>query len=109
MPGGRGETHHLVDGLDDAQHLVVANLAVAVNVVQLEGPVELVLHLAAARDAEGADELLEVDAARLVAVEDIEDVLGEGGGVAEGEELAVDLLELLLCEGARGAVLQEAW
>ena len=106
--GGR-LADHLVNGLDNLEHLVVADLAVAVNVVQLEGPVELVLHLAAAGDAEGADELLEVDGARLVRVEDVEDVVGKGGGVAEREELGVDLLELALGEHARGAVFEEAY
>ena len=100
--------YHLVNSLDNLEHLVVADLAVAVNVVQLERPVKLVLHLAAARNAQGADELLEVDGARLICVEDVEDVVGEGRGVAEGEELGVDLLELALGERARGAVFEEA-
>lgn len=107
--GGRGRWYHFVDGLDNLEHFVVADLAVSVNVVQLEGPVELVLHLAAARNAQGADELLEVNRPGLVRVEDVEDVVGEGGRVAKGEELSVDLLELLLGEHARGAVLEEAY
>lgn len=96
----REVTYHLVDRLDDSEHLVVADLAVAVDVVQLEGPVEFVFHLSPAGDAERADELLKVDRAGLVAVEDIEDVVCEGGRVAEGEELPVDLLELLFGEHA---------
>jgi hypothetical protein len=91
------------------QHLLVADLAVTINVVELEGPVQLVLHLSTARNAQGADELFEVDGARSIAIEDVEDIIGEGGWIAEGEELSVDLLELLLGEGARGAVLEEAW
>ena len=106
---GRGVVYHLVNGLDNLEHLVVANLAVAVNVVQLERPVELVLHLAAARNAQGADELLEVDGARLVRVEHVEDVVGKGRGVAKGEELGVDLLELALGERARRAVFEKAY
>ena len=97
-------TYHLVNSLDDLEHLVVAYLTVAVDIVQLEGPVQLVLHLAAAGDAERAYELLEVDGAGAVRVEDVEDVVGEGGGVAEGEELFVDFLELGLGELAGGAV-----
>lgn len=100
--------YHLVDGLHDGQHLVVGDLAVAVDVVELEGPVQLVLHLAPRRDGQRADELLKVDDAAVVGVEDAEDVVGKGRGVAKGEELAVDLLELLLGERARRAVLQEA-
>lgn len=102
-------TNHLVNGLDNLEHLVVADLAVAVNVVQLEGPVQLVLHLAAARDAQRADELLEVDRARLVRVEHVEHVVGECRRVAKREELRVDLLELALGERSRRAVLEEAW
>jgi hypothetical protein len=107
--GGGKKAHHLVNRLDNLEHLVVADLAVAVNVVQLEGPVQLVLHLAAARHAQRADELLEVDGARPVRVEHVEDIIGKGGWVAEGEELRVDLLELALGEHARWAVFEEAW
>jgi hypothetical protein len=103
-----GGPDHLVNRLDNLQHFVVAYLAIAVDVVQLECPVELVLHLAAAGDAQGADELLKVDGSGLVGVEHPEDVVGERRGVAKGEELPVDLLELLLGEHARGAVLDEA-
>lgn len=99
--------YHLVDGLHDGQHLVVGDLAVAVDVVELEGPVQLVLHLAPRRDGQRADELLKVDDAAVVGVEDAEDVVGKGRGVAKGEELAVDLLELLLGERAGRAVLEE--
>lgn len=106
--GGGVGGYHLVDGLHDGQHLVVGDLAVAVDVVELEGPVQLVLHLAPRRDGQRADELLKVDDAAVVGVEDAEDVVGKGRGVAKGEELAVDLLELLLGERARRAVLQEA-
>lgn len=102
------KAYHLVNRLDDLEHLVVADLAIAVDIVELEGPVKLVLHLAAASNAESADELLEVNGAGFVAVENIEDVVREGRRVAEGEELAVNLLELLLGECAGGAVLQEA-
>ena len=102
------QTHHLVDGLDDLQHLVVADLAVAVDVVQLEGPVQLVFHLASRRHRQRADELLEVDRARLVLVEDAEDIVGELGRVAKGEELLVDLLELFAREIARRTVLEKA-
>ena len=71
------QAYHLVNRLNNLEHLVVRDLAVAVNVVQLEGPVELVLHLAAARDAQGADKLLEVNGAGLVRVEHVEYVVGK--------------------------------
>jgi len=101
-------TNHFIDGLHDGQHLVVTDLAVAVNVVELKGPIQLVLHLAAAGDAQGADELLEVDRAALVRVKDLEDVVGERTRVAKGEKLSVYLLELFLGERARRAILQKS-
>ena len=101
-------TYHLVDGFYDRQHLLVADLAVAIDVVQLEGPVELVLHFPSTCHAERADELLKVDLAALVGVKDVEDVVCELAGVAEGEELLVYPAELGLVEVARGAVLLEA-
>lgn len=101
-------TYHLVYGLYDSQHLLVADLAVTINVIELERPVQLVLHLSAARNAQGADELFEVDCPGLVRIEDVEDVVCERGRIAEREELLIDLLELLLGEHARRAVLQEA-
>lgn len=103
-----GHAYHFVDSLNNLQHLIVADLSISINIVQLESPVQLILCLAPARNAQGADELLEVDAAGPVTVKDIEDVVGERGRIAEGEELSVDLLELLFAEHARGAVLQEA-
>jgi hypothetical protein len=103
------EAYHFIDGLHDGQHLVVTDLAVAVNVVELKGPIQLVLHLAAAGDAQGADELLEVDRAALVRVKDLEDVVGERTRVAKGEKLSVYLLELFLGERARRAILQKSY
>lgn len=99
---------HLVDGIDDRQHLLIRDLAVAVEVVQLKGPIQLILHAAARGDGQRADEFLEVDGAGAVAVEDVKHVIGEFGRVAEGEELFVDLLEFGFRERARGAVLEEA-
>lgn len=94
------KTYHFVNGLDNLEHLVVADFAISVNVVQLEGPVQLILRLPSARDTQGADEFLEVDAARPVAVEDVEDIVGKRARVTKREELAVDFLKLLLGEGA---------
>ena len=74
---GRRETDHLVNGLDDGQHLIVADLTIAIDVVQLKCPIQFILHLASRRDREGADELLEIDGPRFIAVEDVEDVIGE--------------------------------
>lgn len=106
--GGRGRAYHLVNSLHDLEHLVVADLAVAVNVVELERPVELVLHLAPGRDAQRADELLKVDGPGFIAVKHVEHIICETRRVAEREELPVDFLELVLGEHARWAVLEEA-
>lgn len=45
------QTDHLVNRLDDLEHFVVANLPVAIDIIQLESPVEFVLHFSAARNA----------------------------------------------------------
>ena len=68
---------------------------------------ELLLQLTTTGDGECADELLEVDCPVLVLVKDIEHVFRECGWIAKGEELFVDLAELLLVELARRAVLEE--
>ena len=94
--------------LHDLQHLAAADVAVAVEVVHAEGPLELLLQLAPRGHAQRDDELPEVDGAVAVGVEGAEDVLGELGGVAVGEEVGVDLLELVHGQVAGGAVLEEA-
>lgn len=88
--------YHLVYSFHNVEHLSIADLAIPINIIQLESPVELILHLAPRGDAEGAYELLEIYLSRLVAVKDVEDVIRERGGVAKGKELFVDLLKLLL-------------
>ena len=39
--------HHVVDGADDVQHLVTADVAVAVDVVEAEDPLQLLRQRAA--------------------------------------------------------------
>lgn len=102
-------TNHLVDSLDDRQHLFVADLSVAVDVVQLEGPVQLVLHLAPTCYTKGADELFEIDRSGLIGIEDVEDIICEGRWIAERKKLLVDFLKLFLGEHAGRAVLQESY
>ena len=108
MVGGFGDwgmTYHLIDRLDNRQHLIIANLSITINIIELEGPIKLILHLSPARNAERADKLLEIDGAGFIAIEDVEDVVCEGGWVAEGEKLPVYLLELFFGEHAGGTVL----
>lgn len=94
--------------LDNLQHLLPADVAVPVQVVHAEGPLQLLLQLPSRRHAQGDDELPEVYRAVAVGVKRSEDVLSELGGVTVGEEIGVDLLELLDVQGSARAVLQEA-
>jgi hypothetical protein len=85
------------------EHLVVRNGAVAVNVVQLEGPAQLLVEAPARRHREGTDELLEVDGAVAILVEDVEDELGKGGRVAKGKEGPVCVCAAKAEQGGKGA------
>jgi hypothetical protein len=69
---------------------------------------ELFIQPPSGGDGECADELLEVDSAVLVLVEDVEDIIREFTWIAEGEELLIDPTEFGLIELAGGTVLQEA-
>jgi len=60
--------------------------------------------LATGRDTQGAYELLEVDAAVLVAVKDVKDVAGKLIRVAKGEELLVDFAEFGFVQLAAWAI-----
>jgi len=88
--------YHFVYGLDYLQHLLIADLAVSVNVVQLECPLELILHAPSARYTQGAYELFELDGTVVIGVEDSEDIVCKGGRIAVREEGAIYVLELLL-------------
>jgi hypothetical protein len=59
---------------------------------------EFLVQLATARDAEGTNELFEIDGAILVDVKDLEYVIGEFPWFAKGEELFIYSTELLLVE-----------
>ena len=97
---GRGGAYHFVDSLHYCQHLIVADLAIAIDIVQLERPIQFVLHLAATSHAQSTNKLLEVDSATLVRVKHFEDIVGERVRIAKGEELSVDLLEFFFGKGA---------
>lgn len=90
------------------QHLVVTYLSVSIDIVELERPVELVLHLASASNAEGADEFFKVDAPRLVRVENVEYIVGKRARIAKRKELSVDFLKLFFTQHARGTILEKA-
>ena len=76
--------------LDDLQHLHSCDLAIPVQVIHVEGPVELLLEAAPGGDGQGTDELSEVDGPVSVLVEGPEGVLGKLGGVSVGEKLRTE-------------------
>lgn len=90
--------YHLIDSLDNLQHLVVTNLAIAVDIIELESPVELILEGATGGDAQRDNEFLEVDRSRAIRIEHVKHIVGERGRISEREELLVDLLELRLVQ-----------
>lgn len=92
---------------DDLQDLVLADGAVAVHVVQGEGPLQLLQGLAPGREVQGDDVLLEVQSAVGVGVEAPEHVPRVLRGVGVGEEAGVDALKLLLADLPGGTLLQE--
>ncbi len=100
--------YHLVNSLNNSQHLVIANLSIPINIIKLERPIELIFHLPSARDAQSAYELFEIDGPGFIAIEDIEDVICEGGWIAEREELSVDFLEFVFGERAGWTIFQKA-
>jgi len=69
---------------------------------------QLFIETTATCDTQSADELLELDRAASVGIEDLEDMSGEVFRIAEGEELFVYRCKVLFVEAARGAVLLEA-
>jgi hypothetical protein len=77
---------------------------IIVKVIELEGPSELFLEVSTRGDRKRANELLEVDGAILVDIEDIKDIIGKVCWITKGEELLVNLLKLILCQVSRGAV-----
>ena len=62
------------------------------------------LEVSARGHGEGTDEFLKVDGAVLVGVKDIKHIVRKRRRVAKGEEMLVNLLELLLVEQAAGTI-----
>lgn len=73
--------------LDDLQHLHSGDLAITIQVIHIEGPVQLLLKAAPGGDGQSADELSEVDGAIAILVEGSEGMLGKLGGISIREEL----------------------
>lgn len=70
-------TYHFVYCFDNLEHFFVCDLTVAIDIIKLEGPVELVLHLSSACDAQGANKFLKIDRPGFIAVKHVEHVVGE--------------------------------
>lgn len=65
---------------------------------------QLLIQLSSRRDTQRTNKLLKIDGAIFIIIEHVEDVVCKAGGIAEGEELFVYLLEFGFVEGAGGAV-----
>jgi len=79
---------------DDFAHLARFDCTVAVDVIHLERPLQLLFWFTSRRDVDGQQELLEVDLAAVVRVERSEHVRAELVGVALRKEARVDLEKL---------------
>ncbi len=73
--------------LYNLQHLHSSDLAVSVQVVHVEGPVELLLEASPWRDGQGADELSEVDSTVTILIKGPECMLRKLRRVTVREEL----------------------
>ena len=71
------------------------NESISIQVVHGKGPFQLLFQFSPRGDREGAEKFSKVDGAVAVGVERSKDVLRKFGGVAVGEEVAVNLFELL--------------
>lgn len=82
---------------DDALHFILVYGSIAVDVIHVEGPVELVARVSLVwGDVDGQQELFELDGAAAVLVKGPEDVFAELFRISSREELGIHLLELLL-------------
>lgn len=70
---------------------------------------QLLVQSTATCDAQGTNELLEIDGSVLVLVEHVEYVVGKVARITEGEELLVYSAELRLVQLTRWAILEEAF
>lgn len=100
-------SYHLIDRFHDSQHFIITDLPVAIDIVQLKGPVQFILHLATRRDRQRANKLLEIYSATPIGIEDSEYIICKRSRISIREELAVDLLKVFLGEVPGGAVLEE--
>ena len=94
----------IINGLDELMHLLLIDGAVAVRIVELEAHLQLLPNVAAACRRDGDQVLEEVDLARVIGVEHVEDLRGELLRFALRVELFEHVRELLLVEFAFGTI-----
>ena len=102
-------TYHLVDCLNNLQHLLITNLAVSIDVIQLERPFELVLHLPTTRHTQSAYELLEFNRAIVIGIKDPENIICKRCWITVWKELTIYILKFGFGEKSRRAILDEAY
>jgi hypothetical protein len=79
------------------------------QVIDHSRTLELLIDATTACDAERADELLELNGAILVFIEDVEDIVGEFAWVAEWKKLLIYSAEFSSVELTRWTVLDESF
>lgn len=92
--------HNLLD-------LIFADGPVPIDVVQGEGPLQLLKRLPSGGEVQSDDVLLKVQSAVRVGVKAPEDMASVRCGVCVREEAGVDALKLLLADLPTGTLLQE--
>lgn len=102
-------SYHFIYGLNNLQHFLITNLPVAIDIIQLECPLKLVVHLPATRHTQRAYELLELDRAIVVSVEHPKHIFCERGRVAMWEEASVDFLEFGFGQESGGTIFNKAY
>lgn len=100
--------HHVVDRLHNRQHLLFGDVAVLVDVVQVEGPVELLGDRTSEQHRQADDKVLKADRAVSVDVEGVEQKVGVRGCISLGKELRIDGLECLLIHHSTGTLVLKA-
>lgn len=90
------------------QHLCSTDVAIAIQIIHTEGPLQLLLQLSSWCHTQCDDELSEVDSPIAISVECSEDMLCKLGGISVWKKIGVDFFELVYSEVTCGTVLQEA-
>ena len=102
-------TNHLVNCPDDLQHLLLRNVAITVQVVHTEGPLQLLVELAPRGHRQGTNELSEVDRAVAIRVERAKSVFGELRRITLRKEGAVNFPEFSEREFAARAISEKVF